>query len=169
MRKEAVIHPYSRPPVGPGNGTPALLCPPTPGNPHIKAGQPFSASAPSVRPGKGPCSGHSHQSGMVNQPPQDRAENGPLVSGRLSHGEVISALSFPAREAGCGLPASSASHLLPSDPSLRVWPPWLMKEGGWLKTQETESADHLGVDLLATVEWHAHVLRSCPFALALLV
>ena len=52
MRKEAVIHPYSRPPVGPRSGTPALLCPPTPGNPHIKAGQLFSASAPSVRAGR---------------------------------------------------------------------------------------------------------------------
>ena len=53
MRKEAVIYPYSRPPVGPRNGTPAFLCPPLPGNPHLKAEQPFSASAPSVRAGRG--------------------------------------------------------------------------------------------------------------------
>lgn len=98
---------------------------------------------------------------MINQLPQNRAENGPPVSDCLPHLEV--------REAGCGLPASSASRLLPSDPSLRVWPPWLMKEGGWLKTKETVSADHSGVDLLATAEWHAQVLRNCRFALALLV
>lgn len=125
---------------------------------------------PSVRAGRGSLLWASSSVGN-DQPaaPGQSREWPSCLRLPFSPGSQLCSRFQPRRQAG-GLPASSAPRLLPSDPRLRVWPPWLMKEGGWLKTQATsESADPSGIDLLATAGWQAHVLRSCRFAPALLV